>query len=296
MSNIKYLRSKAVKEAWEREIELVKQGFATRDWTLEQQKELLLTHRIKGFIGHHVKPVNRYPELAGDPANIQFLTKKEHFEAHLHNWSRSIGHFFDINTKDSIRNEMYFPMFRRIKLTKKLILEKNTNNNLEEEHSMSMSKEELRNKYYEFYSIRKKQLISVFEKFSDRSPAEMTSLTAILFNLNLSNQERADMSAAYSEMKNKDISLAEAYCNGFATLTFNKQVASKERYVSHGTMHNTNELQEFSNEMKEFCQSRINSLETSQSQARELYSKQAEVWSESNSRQEALHQSQSKHT
>jgi len=33
-----------------------------------------------------MKSVKGYPALAGDPTNIQFLTRKEHLEAHGGNW------------------------------------------------------------------------------------------------------------------------------------------------------------------------------------------------------------------
>ena len=33
--------SKAIRDAWKREQKLVSEGKATRDWTLEQQKEIL---------------------------------------------------------------------------------------------------------------------------------------------------------------------------------------------------------------------------------------------------------------
>lgn len=38
-----------------------------------------------------MKGVKEYPELAGDPTNIQFLTKTEHLVANGENW-RNITH------------------------------------------------------------------------------------------------------------------------------------------------------------------------------------------------------------
>ena len=54
-------------------------------------KELLDTGKVKGFVGHHMKSVKGYPSLAGDPNNIQFLTRAEHLLAHGGNW-RNITH------------------------------------------------------------------------------------------------------------------------------------------------------------------------------------------------------------
>ena len=88
----KYARSKAVKEAWGNEADLVRNtGTGTRAWTDAEKLELLNTGKVKGYHGHHMKSVKGYPELAGDPFNIQFLTRKEHLMAHGGNW-RNITH------------------------------------------------------------------------------------------------------------------------------------------------------------------------------------------------------------
>ena len=81
------VRSNAVKKAWKNEVEKVlSTGKGSRDWTLDQIDELLSTGKVKGYDGHHMKSVKAYPELAGDPNNIQFLTRKEHLLAHGGNW------------------------------------------------------------------------------------------------------------------------------------------------------------------------------------------------------------------
>ena len=51
-------------------------------WTAAQKTELLETGKVRGFVGHHMKSVKGFPDLAGDPSNIQFLTRAEHFLAH----------------------------------------------------------------------------------------------------------------------------------------------------------------------------------------------------------------------
>lgn len=74
------LRKKAVEGAWEREKGLVQNGQGTRDWTVEQQAELLKEGRVTGFEGSHMMSVKDYPEYAGNPDNIQFLPSVAHFE------------------------------------------------------------------------------------------------------------------------------------------------------------------------------------------------------------------------
>ena len=80
-------RGNAVRKAWQNEQELVREtGSGTRSWTAAQKIELLETGKVRGFVGHHMKSVKGFPDLAGDPSNIQFLTRAEHFLAHAKNW------------------------------------------------------------------------------------------------------------------------------------------------------------------------------------------------------------------
>lgn len=80
-------RGTAVKKAWKNEQNLVRTtGKGTREWTSSQMTELLNTGKVKGFVGHHMKSVKGFPSLAGDPNNIQFLTRTEHLLAHGGNW------------------------------------------------------------------------------------------------------------------------------------------------------------------------------------------------------------------
>lgn len=106
MSSRTYERSKAVKMAWEREQELVREGKGTRDWTPEQQQDILNPDRGRAydnegrsFEGQHMKSVERYPEYAGNPDNIQFLTKEEHLVAHKGNWQNPTNWYYDPVTK-----------------------------------------------------------------------------------------------------------------------------------------------------------------------------------------------------
>lgn len=75
-------RQEAVRKAWKDEVLYVQNGFGTRNWTKEQQEELLTTGKVSGYEGHHMKSVSQYPAWADCDENIQFLTNKEHLEAH----------------------------------------------------------------------------------------------------------------------------------------------------------------------------------------------------------------------
>lgn len=100
--------SKAVRDAWKEEQERVRMGKGTRDWTPEQQKEILESGRAyyhsddpndkydgKAFDGHHMKSVEAFPEFQGDSANIQFLSRPEHKEAHRGDYKNASNWYFD---------------------------------------------------------------------------------------------------------------------------------------------------------------------------------------------------------
>ena len=104
--------SKAIRDAWKREQKLVSEGKATRDWTLEQQKEILELGKVyyhskdpddinegKAFEGHHMKSAEAYPEYQGDSENIQFLSRSEHQEAHGGDFRNHTNGYFDPVTK-----------------------------------------------------------------------------------------------------------------------------------------------------------------------------------------------------
>lgn len=79
--------NKAIVAAWEREQQLVNEGKGTRDWTTEQQIDILEKGKAydydgRALEGHHMKSVTAFPEHQGNPDNIQFLSRSEHFEAH----------------------------------------------------------------------------------------------------------------------------------------------------------------------------------------------------------------------
>ncbi len=86
-------RSRAVSQAWKNELNNVLEGKTgiSRVWKDYEIDELIETGKVKGYQGHHMKSVKGYPELAGDPSNIQFLKRSEHLRAHGGNW-RNITH------------------------------------------------------------------------------------------------------------------------------------------------------------------------------------------------------------
>lgn len=102
-------RNKAIRLAWEREQRLVAEGKGTRDWSEEQQKDILDPDKGKAydengraFEGQHMKSAAEYPEYQGDPENIQFLTRDEHLEAHKGSWQNPTNWYFNPETKEFI--------------------------------------------------------------------------------------------------------------------------------------------------------------------------------------------------
>lgn len=98
-------RNKAVREAWNKELELVQEGKGTREWTPEQQKDIFEKGRAydengKAFEGQHMKSAEMYPEYQGEPGNIQFLTRTEHLEAHDGNWQNPTNWYYNPVTKE----------------------------------------------------------------------------------------------------------------------------------------------------------------------------------------------------
>ena len=100
-------RNKAIREAWNREQELVKKGEGTRDWSPKQQKDIIEKGRAyddngRAFEGQHMKSAEMYPEYQGDPGNIQFLTRAEHLEAHNGSWKNPTNWYFNPVTKEKL--------------------------------------------------------------------------------------------------------------------------------------------------------------------------------------------------
>jgi len=99
--------NKAIALAWSKEQQLIREGKGTRDWTPEQQQSILDKGKAygedgKAFEGHHMKSAEKYPEYQGDPENIQFLTRPEHFAAHDGNFQNPTNGYFNPYTGETI--------------------------------------------------------------------------------------------------------------------------------------------------------------------------------------------------
>jgi len=100
MSNRTSAANKAIALAWSKEQKLVREGKGTRDWTLEQQQDILDRGKAYGddgkvFEGHHMKSTEKYPEYQGDLENIQFLSRTEHFAAHDGNFQTPTNGYYN---------------------------------------------------------------------------------------------------------------------------------------------------------------------------------------------------------
>ncbi len=91
-------RQTAVRNAWKNEKGLVAKGQGTRDWSRKEQQELIKRGAVKGYEGHHMKSVSKYPKYAGDPRNIQFLNEKEHLKAHQGDYHSPTNGYYNPKT------------------------------------------------------------------------------------------------------------------------------------------------------------------------------------------------------
>ena len=102
-NNVRYQRTKAVEKAWKAERSLVeKTGEGSRRWTESEKKELLSSGKVKGYKSHHVNSVKNYSEEAGNPANVKFVTQKEHLKEHGGNFkNQTSGKMINRETPDN---------------------------------------------------------------------------------------------------------------------------------------------------------------------------------------------------
>lgn len=106
MSNRIAQANKAIRLKWEEEQQLVKEGKGTRDWTKEQQKDILERGKAydengKAFEGHHMKSVEEHPEYQCEPNNIQFLARNEHYLAHNKNFQNPTNGYYNYITGET---------------------------------------------------------------------------------------------------------------------------------------------------------------------------------------------------
>lgn len=97
--------NKAILAAWNKEREPVQVGKGTREWTPQQQWDILEKGKAyddngKAFEGQHMKSAEMYPKYQGDPGNIQFLTRAEHLEAHDGKWQNPTNWYYNTVTKE----------------------------------------------------------------------------------------------------------------------------------------------------------------------------------------------------
>ena len=89
-AQIKSKRSKAVRDAWKKEVEAVKNGTSKYKWTKAQKEELLNTGKIEGYDGHHIRTVKELigtaqEKLIESADDIVFLSEKDHLYVHAGN-------------------------------------------------------------------------------------------------------------------------------------------------------------------------------------------------------------------
>lgn len=106
MPNRTSAANKAILLAWSREQQLVREGKGTRDWTPEQQQDILDRGKAygedgKAFEGHHMKSAEEHPEYQGDLENIQFLSRAEHFAAHDGNFQNPTNGYYNPTTGET---------------------------------------------------------------------------------------------------------------------------------------------------------------------------------------------------
>ena len=98
--------NKAIASAWLNEQKLVREGRGTRDWTPQQQRDILDRGKAydingKAFEGHHMKSAERFPEYQGDEENIQFLARLEHLDAHNGNFQNPTNGYYNPHTGET---------------------------------------------------------------------------------------------------------------------------------------------------------------------------------------------------
>ena len=106
MSNRTAAANRAVEAAWQNEQGHIYEGKGTRDWTPQQQKDIMERGKAydengKAFEGHHMKSVEAHPDYQGEPENIQFLSRDEHKAAHNGNFQNPTNGYYDHNTGET---------------------------------------------------------------------------------------------------------------------------------------------------------------------------------------------------
>lgn len=140
---------RAIEAAWQNEQQLVREGKGTRDWTPEQQQDILNIGKAydddgKAFEGHHMKSVEKYPDYQGNPENIQFLTRSEHCEAHNGKFQNPTnGYFNPVTGETQDFGEKSPKPCKSIELSNPVVCKKATNRNLKEPSEPSSERSDI---------------------------------------------------------------------------------------------------------------------------------------------------------
>jgi hypothetical protein len=106
----------AKQDFWDRERELIKEGKGTRDWTPEQQEQIMNLKNNgeerkhagvpkdkngNSYEAHHMKSAEAYPEHQGNADNMQALNRDEHQAAHNGNFRNSTNGEYNHETGET---------------------------------------------------------------------------------------------------------------------------------------------------------------------------------------------------
>ena len=84
------LRNAGVDLAWKYEQGILELGGSgSKNWTPSQRADIINSGKVRGIHGHHINDVSNHPQMQGDPDNIRFLSRSEHFKAHGGDWRNS---------------------------------------------------------------------------------------------------------------------------------------------------------------------------------------------------------------
>lgn len=142
-------RQNAVRKAWKAESERVSNGVGTRAWSQREQEEILKRGSVRGYEGHHMKSVSLFPQYAGEPKNIQFLTEDEHlYGAHKGSYHNLTNGYYDPYKEKMIEFQgEELPEIPTVKLeqTEENALKNEIINSYDENEQISGSKDNERN-------------------------------------------------------------------------------------------------------------------------------------------------------
>jgi hypothetical protein len=110
------LCEEAKQQFWDHERDLVKEGKGTRDWTPEQQEQIMnfkqngeerkhagvpADENGEAFEAHHMKSAEAHPQYQGDGKNMQALSHEEHKAAHHENYRNPTNGEYNYKTGDT---------------------------------------------------------------------------------------------------------------------------------------------------------------------------------------------------